>query len=240
MKAIVLAGGKGSRLKPYTALIPKPLMPIGDQTIVEILLRQLAFYGVTDVTLCTGHQAGLIEAVLGEGNRYGVKLSYRREEQPLGTIGPLRAIAHELPERFLVMNGDILCDLDFAELARKSAEANAPLTVCVFERATKIDLGVLELDPEGSVTGFREKPTYSFWVSMGIYAMSRETLLRFVPEGEPFGFDQLMHALLAAREPIQTHPFRGQWLDIGRSDDFAEAQEEFEQNRLRYLPETKA
>ncbi|MDC3959409.1 nucleotidyltransferase family protein [Polyangium jinanense] len=240
MKAIVLAGGKGSRLKPYTALIPKPLMPIGEQTIVEILLRQLALYGVNDVTLCTGHQAGLIEAVLGEGSRYGVKLSYRREEQPLGTIGPLRAIAHELPERFLVMNGDILCDLDFAELAKRSAEANAPLTVCVFERATKIDLGVLELDPEGSVTGFREKPTYSFWVSMGIYAMSRETLLRFVPEGVPFGFDQLMHALLAARVPIQTHPFRGHWLDIGRSDDFAEAQDEFERNRPRYLPEPKA
>jgi len=240
MKAIVLAGGKGSRLKPYTALIPKPLMPIGEQMIVEILLRQLAFYGVRDVTLCTGHQAGLIEAVLGDGGRYGVELSYRREEQPLGTIGPLRAIAHELPEHFLVMNGDILCDLDFAALARTSAEAKAPLTVCVFERATKIDLGVLELDGAGSVVGFREKPTYSFWVSMGIYAMRRETLLRFVPEGAPFGFDQLMHALLAAREPIQTYPFRGHWLDIGRSDDFAEAQEEFETNRERYLPVTKA
>ncbi len=240
MKAIVLAGGKGSRLKPYTALIPKPLMPIGDQTIVEILLRQLAFAGVSDVTLCTGHQAALIEAVLGDGARYGVPLSYRREEEPLGTIGPIRAIADELPERFLVMNGDILSDLDFAGLYRASTEANAGLTVCVFERATKIDLGVLELDALGGVTGFREKPTYSFWVSMGIYAMSKEALVRFVPPGVPFGFDQLMHAMLAARVPIQTHPFRGQWLDIGRSDDFAEAQEEFERNRTRYLPETKA
>jgi NDP-sugar pyrophosphorylase family protein len=142
----------------------------------------------------------------------------------------------DLPERFLVMNGDILCDIDFAALYKTSADANAPLSVAVFERPLKIDLGVLELDGEGAVTGFREKPTVSFWVSMGIYAMSRETLARFVPANEPFGFDQLMHAMLAARVPIQTFPFRGHWLDIGRSDDFSTAQEEFEKHRERYLP----
>lgn len=236
MKAIVLAGGKGTRLLPYTALIPKPLMPIGDSTIVEILIQQLAFFGIDDVTMCTGHQAALIEAVLGDGSRYGARLSYRREQTPLGTIGPLRAMAEELPERFLVMNGDILCDLDFAALYEKNREANAPLSVAVFERPMRIDLGVLELNHEGAVTGFREKPTVSFWVSMGIYAMTRETLLKFVPPNEPFGFDQLMHALLAARMPIQTFPFHGHWLDIGRSDDFSTAQEEFEKHRERYLP----
>jgi len=236
MKAIVLAGGKGTRLLPYTALIPKPLMPIGEMTIVEILLRQLSFYGAKDVTMCTGHQAALIEAVLGDGSRYGVKLSYRREEQPLGTIGPLRVMLDELPERFLVMNGDILSNLPFSELYAASDAKSASLTVAVYERPLKIDLGVLELDSEGAVTDFREKPTVPFWVSMGLYVMSRETLRRFVPLGEPFGFDQLMHAMLAAREPIHTFPFRGHWLDIGRSDDFSEAQGEFEKNRPLYLP----
>jgi NDP-mannose synthase len=235
MKAIVLAGGKGTRLLPYTALIPKPLMPIGDRTIVEVLLHQLAFYGARDVTMCLGHQAALIEAVLGDGSRYGVNISYRREEQPLGTIGPLRALVNELPERFLVMNGDILSDLDFSAFYAAAGEAKALLTVAVQQRPLKIDLGVIEVGPDGTIAGFREKPTVPFWVSMGIYAMRREAL-ELVPEDGPFGFDQLVHAMLAARAPIQTYTFRGHWLDIGRSDDFAEAQGEFEQNRARYLP----
>ncbi|MCC6556173.1 MAG: nucleotidyltransferase family protein, partial [Polyangiaceae bacterium] len=178
----------------------------------------------------------LIEAVVGGGERYGLRIAYRREEEPLGTVGPLRATAADLPERFLVMNGDILCDLDFAELHRAGAAVGAPLTVAVCERASKIDLGVLDLDPGGRVIGFREKPTFTFWVSMGVYSMSRD-VLRFIPEGKPFGFDDLMHALLAEGAPIGTFPFRGHWLDIGRSDDFADAQAEFEEHRARYLPE---
>lgn len=235
MKAVLLAGGKGSRLLPYTAIIPKPLMPIGEETIVEILLAQLARAGVTDVVMCVGHQAHLIEAVAGDGARYGLRVVYRREEQPLGTVGPLRQIEADLPERFLVMNGDILCDLDFAALHRASADSGAPLTVAVCERESKIDLGVLDLDERGEVTGFREKPTYRFWVSMGVYVMTRD-VFRFVPEGRAFGFDDLMHALIAERAKIHTFPFRGHWLDIGRSDDFADAQEEFERHRERYLP----
>ncbi|EYF06999.1 nucleotidyltransferase family protein [Chondromyces apiculatus] len=236
MKAVLLAGGKGSRLRPYTALIPKPLMPIGDHTVVEILLRQLARAGVTEVLMCVGHQAALIEGVIGAGDRYGLKIAYRREEEPLGTVGPLRAYANELPERFLVMNGDILCDLDFKALYAAGERSEAPLTVAVCERTSRVDLGVLDLDDGGQVVGFREKPTYTFWVSMGIYAMGRE-VLQFIPEGRPFGFDELMGALLGAKAPVATFPFRGHWLDIGRNDDFADAQSEFEQHRERYLPE---
>ena len=236
MKAVLLAGGKGSRLRPYTALIPKPLMPIGDHTVVEILLRQLARAGVTDVIMCVGHQAALIEAVVGEGGRYGLRIAYRREDEPLGTVAPLRAFAGELPERFLVMNGDILCDLDFAALHRAGEASGAPLTVAVCERASKIDLGVLDLDAEGRVVGFREKPSFTFWVSMGAYVMSLD-VLQFIPEGRPFGFDDLMHALLDAGAAVGTFHFRGHWLDIGRSDDFADAQAEFELHRERYLPE---
>jgi NDP-sugar pyrophosphorylase family protein len=236
MKAVLLAGGKGSRLRPYTALIPKPLMPIGDHTVVEILLRQLARAGVDEVIMCVGHQAALIEAVVGAGDRYGLRIRYRREEQPLGTVGPLQANAADLPERFLVMNGDILCDLDFKALYRASEASGAPLTVAVCERASKIDLGVLDLDPGGRVVGFREKPTFTFWVSMGIYAMTRE-VLRYIPADRSFGFDDLMHALIGAGSAVATFPFRGHWLDIGRSDDFADAQAEFEEHRERYLPE---
>jgi NDP-sugar pyrophosphorylase family protein len=211
-------------------------MPIGETTVVEILLRQLARAGVGDVMMCVGHQAALIEAVVGSGERYGLRIACRREEEPLGTVGPVRAFEADLPERFLVMNGDILCDLDFAALHRAGEASGAPLTVAVCERASKIDLGVLDLDPGGRVTGFREKPTFTFWASMGVYAMSRE-ILRYIPAGRAFGFDDLMHALLAAGAPVSTFPFRGHWLDIGRSDDFADAQAEFEQHRERYLPD---
>ena len=234
MKAVLLAGGKGSRLMPYTAVMPKPLMPIGERAIVEILLAQLAAHGVDEVIMCVGHMAHLIEGVIGDGSRHGLSIVYRREEQPLGTVGPLRTIQAELPERFLVMNGDILCDLDFAALHRAGEASGAALTVAVCERASKIDLGVLDRDPSGRVVGFREKPSYTFWVSMGAYAMSRK-VLDFIPEGRPFGFDDLMHALLDAKEPIQTFEFHGHWLDIGRSDDFAQAQEEFERNAARYI-----
>lgn len=235
MKAVVLAGGRGSRLLPYTAVIPKPLMPIGEQTVIEILLRQLAHHGVREVLMCVGYQAHLIEAVIGDGARHGLSVAYRREEQPLGTVGPLREVERELPEHFLVLNGDILCDLDFAGFYREAAASGAALTVAAFERQSKIDLGVLDLDESsGRVTGFREKPSYTFWVSMGVYAMSRR-VLDFIPAGRAFGFDDLMHALLAADEPIGTHRFRGHWLDIGRSDDFAAAQEEFQRHADRYV-----
>jgi len=184
--------------------------------------------------MCVGHQGHLIEAVVGDGRRQGLSITYRHEEQPLGTVGPLRAFETDLPERFLVMNGDILCDLDFAALHRAGEAGGAPLTVAVCERASKIDLGVLDRDELGRVVGFREKPTYTFWVSMGAYAMSRE-VLDFIPVGQPFGFDDLMHALLAKKVPVHTFEFRGHWLDIGRSDDFAEAQEEFERHASRYV-----
>ena len=234
MLAVVLAGGRGSRLLPYTAVIPKPLMPIGEQTVIEILLRQLAHHGVRDVLMCVGYQAHLIQAVIGDGARLGLSVAYRREDQPLGTVGPLREVQGELPERFLVLNGDILCDLDFAEFHRQAAASGAALTVAAFERQSRIDLGVLDLDDGGRVTGFREKPTYTFWVSMGVYAMSRR-VLDFIPAGRAFGFDDLMHALLAADEPIATHRFSGHWLDIGRSDDFAAAQDEFLRHADRYV-----
>jgi len=235
MKAVLLAGGKGARLHPYTAVIPKPLMPIGEHCVVDILLRQLAHAGVREVLLCVGHQAALIEGTIGSGETYGLRITYRREAGPLGTIGPIRAHHADLPERFLVMNADILCDLDFAAFDRAGAESPAPLTIAVCKRTVQTDFGVIDRDPEGRVLGFREKPSFSYWANMGVYSMRRE-ILRFIPAERPFGFDDLMAALLAEGAPVATFPFEGSWLDIGKSEDLALAQRGFESNRERYLP----
>lgn len=235
MKAVLLAGGQGMRLRPLTARIPKPLMPLGDYTVIELLLHQFARAGVDELLMCVCHQAAVIQARIGSGERYGLRVTYRHEETPLGTVGPIRACLPDLPERFLVANGDILCDLDFADLFQTSIDSKAPLTIAACERRMSMDFGVLTIDPEGQVRDFREKPTCSFWVNMGAYVMTRE-VLQYVPEGEAFGFDDLLHVLLEARVPVTTYPFHGHWLDIGRGEDFARAQTEFDRYQERYLP----
>ena len=234
--AVVLAGGKGSRLKPFTAIIPKPLVPIGDESIVEVVLQQLAGHGFERVFMSIGHLGHLIEAVIGDGSRHGLEIEYVREPSPLGTVGPLHLMADRLPQRFLVLNGDVLTDLDFAAMLQNAEEADATLMVATYPRRVDVTLGVIDCDAEGRVTAFREKPRYDFQVSMGVYAMHRRVLAH-IPAGEAFGFDQLMHAMLAADDPVHTFDWsRGRWLDIGRHADFATAQESFAAERSRYLP----
>jgi NDP-mannose synthase len=161
MKAIILAGGMGTRLKPYTTVIPKPLVPIGETAIIEILLKRLKKFKVDEVYVCLNHFAEIIRAFLGDGTKFGLKINYSLEEQPLGTVAPIRLLK-DLPEDFLVMNGDLLTDLDFAGLFNYHLENKSLLTVSVFQRDAKIDFGVIESDPEtNKVTGFREKPEYS-------------------------------------------------------------------------------
>jgi NDP-sugar pyrophosphorylase family protein len=225
--AVMLAGGTGSRLGSLTAVIPKPLVPIGREAIAEILLRQLARHGVERVVVSTGYLGHLIQAVLGDGSRFGLDIAYVHENQPLSTVGPLWLVDAQvgLPDTFLVLNGDVLTDLDFAALLAEHQTSQRLLTVATYARSVKIDLGVLERGADGVVTGFREKPTYDFRVSMGVYGM-RRAVLDHVPQGLPFGFDQLMRALLQKGEPIGTLDWsHGRWLDIGRPDDFALAQE---------------
>lgn len=230
MHAIILAGGRGVRLRPYTTSLPKPLMPIGDEfSILDIVLTQLAQRGFDSVTLAIGYLGNLIRAYVGDGDRWGLRVDYATEDMPLGTIGPVLQVLDRLPEHFIVMNGDVLTDLDYADLLHSHIAGAAPLTVATYERHVRIDFGVLATD-RGQVTEFTEKPTLNYRVSMGVYGMSRRTLAAYTP-GIPLGFDELILDLLAGDRPPNEYRFDGYWLDIGRPDDYDRANAEFNSNR---------
>ncbi|MCW2875516.1 nucleotidyltransferase family protein [Actinacidiphila oryziradicis] len=226
MHAVILAGGKGVRLRPYTTALPKPLVPIGDQyAILEIVLRQLANSGFTSCTIAIGHLGHIIRAYVGDGSQWGLHVSYSTEDSPLGTMGPLLTMLDRLPEHFLVMNGDILTDLDFGEVLRGHRASDAPLTIATYCRKVRIDFGVLTTD-DRQVVGFTEKPTLDYRVSMGVYGLSRSALGAYTA-GLPLGFDELVLDLLAEKTPPAAHEFDGYWLDIGRPDDYDRANAEF-------------
>ena len=238
MRAVILAGGKGTRLLPYTTTIPKPLVPVGDMAIMEIVVRQLSRCGFNHITVAVNHQAQLIRAYFGDGRQWGVTIDYSMEDKPLSTMGPLKLI-DDLPDHFLVMNGDILTDLDYAGFYQSHVESGAIGTIATYKRKAKIDFGVLKYNGEKNlISGFVEKPVEHFCVSMGVYAFSRE-IMRFVPEEIPFGFDDLMLKLIAEQQDVRAHPFSGYWLDIGRPDDYDRANNEFKEIINRLLPEKK-
>jgi len=216
-----MAGGKGSRLAPYTTVLPKPLMPIEDQPILEVVIRQLSYYGFRHVTISVGHLAELIMAFFGNGRRWQVDIQYAIEDTPQGTVGSLRNI--DLPtDPFLVMNGDILTDLDYGALYRAHLQSDSLLTVAGCRRCVDVSLGVLEYSTDRLLTGFREKPRIHFDVSMGIYVMS-PAIRSVFPATGPYGFDHLVKDLLAAELPPRIFPFDGLWLDIGRKEDHESA-----------------
>ncbi|GGY99514.1 nucleotidyltransferase family protein [Streptomyces poonensis] len=226
MHAVILAGGKGVRLRPYTTALPKPLVPIGDQhAILEIVLRQLATAGFTRCTLAIGHLGQIIRAYVGDGSQWGLHVDYVTEDSPLGTMGPLLTMRDRLPESFLVMNGDILTDLDYADVLRQHRASGAPLTIATYARTVKIDFGVLTT-ADSKVVGFTEKPDLDYRVSMGVYGLSRATLDHYTA-GLPLGFDELVLDLLRAETPPHAYEFDGYWLDIGRPDDYDRANAEF-------------
>ena len=226
MRAIILAGGKGTRLRPYTTLIPKPLVPLGGKySILEIIILQLKRSGFTHITLAVNHLSQLIMAYFGDGSRLGVKLDYSLEEGELSTIGPLTLI-DDLPETFLVMNGDILCDLNYRDFFDAHVQAGSQISVSAFRRQVKIDFGVLRYSETGCLTEFQEKPAYDLDVSMGIYCINR-SVIEALPRGKKYGFDNLMIDGLANRQSIDIRPFAGYWLDIGRPDDYEYADENF-------------
>ena len=234
--AVVLAGGLGTRLRPYTTSLPKPLVPIaGELPILEIVLRQLAAGGFRRATVAIGHLGDLIQAAVGDGSRMRIEVDYATEDRPLGTIGPVVEILDRLPEHFLVLNGDILTDLDYAAVLGAHAASGAPLTIAAFERSVDTDFGVLELDGD-VVIGFQEKPSLRYSVSMGVYGLSRSTLLAY-PPGRPLGFDELVLDLLRRGLHPRTHRHEGYWLDIGRPEDYERAIEEFPQQRASLLPD---
>jgi NDP-mannose synthase len=232
-RAVVLAGGAGKRLRPYTTVLPKPLMPLGEYPILEIIIRQLASQGFDRITLAVNHQAEIVKAFFGEGERWNVRIDYSLESQPLGTMGPLRLIS-DLPENFIVMNGDVLTDLDFGVfLDRHTAEGNL-FTIAAYQRENQVDYGVLVLDGANRLRDFMEKPVHRYNVSMGVYALNC-AVLEFIPPAQLFGFDMLMLDLLQRQKPVAVRPYSGYWLDIGRPDDYMKAVDEFEQMRDRFL-----
>ncbi len=223
LSAVVLAGGKGTRLAPFTSVLPKPLMPIGKTSILELVLEQLRSAGIADVTLCVGYLSHLIKAVIGAG-KGGLRVSYVEEEEALGTAGPLRLVPG-LESTFITMNGDVLTSLDYnALVAYHIAEGNI-LTIATRERPIKIDYGVLYLGLNGAsgrVRGYVEKPEVRSVVSMGIYVLEPEAVA-YIPSHGYFDFPDLVHALLDAGEPVGAYRYDGLWFDIGRRDDYEEA-----------------
>jgi len=235
MRVIILAGGLGTRLRPYTVTLPKPLVPLGDRSILDIVLLQLQRCGVKHVTMAVNHLSHLIMAYFGNGERWGMNIDYSIEQRSLSTIGPLKLIK-DLPENFLVMNGDVLTDLGFTELFRWHIEQKADMTVAMCSRDSKIDFGVIKTDKNGNIIGFEEKPLYHHNVSMGVYAINRG-LLELVPEGVSFGFDDLMLTCLRKKRRVFGYFHDGYWLDIGRPDDYQEANDRFEELIKRLFPE---
>ena len=228
MRAIILAGGKGTRLYPYTTLIPKPLVPLGGKySILEIIIMQLKQAGFTHITLAVNHLSQLIMAYFGDGSRLGVSLDYSLEEAELSTIGPLTLI-NNLPDDFLVMNGDILCNLDYRTFFQSHVDSGSHVSVASYRREVKVDFGVLDVDAAGRLTGFREKPVFDFDVSMGIYCINR-AVIAALPHGLRYGFDHLMLDRLANQQPVHIRPFAGYWLDIGRPDDYEHANTHFDE-----------
>jgi NDP-mannose synthase len=233
VQAIILAGGKGTRLKPYTTVLPKPLMPVGDYPILEILIRQLAFFGVDRIVVAVGHLKELIQAFLGDGERWKVRISYSFEDQPLGTAGPLKRVPR-VDEDFLVMNGDVLTNLNFRKFFETHQQQGNLCTIATYAKPVAIDLGVLSLNDANEVIEYIEKPTLHYQVSTGVYAFNKK-ILDYIPGGEYFDFPELIMTLLRDGKTVKSYPFNGLWLDIGRTEDYTMANQAFETHQSELL-----
>lgn len=228
LKAVILAGGKGTRLRPFTASFPKPLVPLGDTPVVEILIRRLIEFGVTDITMTLGHLAELTRAYFAHRGQLTdrMNLDFVVEETPTGTAGSV-SLVPGLDQTFLVMNGDLLTDLDFHALVDFHRANNAVITIATRQRHVKIDLGVLKFNEQHQITGYLEKPETTYDVSMGVYVYEPAALAYITP-GERLDFPDLVLNLIAAGRKVCAFPANDcQWLDIGRPDDYALAQELF-------------
>lgn len=237
MQAVILAGGKGSRLAPYTTVFPKPLMPVGDMPIVEVVLHQLKYYGINRVTLAVGHLAELIKTFFGNGKKLGLEVRYSVEDIPLGTVGPLTLI-DDLDETFLLMNGDVLTTLNYRDLIDFHRREKGAATIATKIRSVNIDFGIVKMDNSCELIDYIEKPTMDYHVSMGIYVF-QSAVLKYLKKGEYCDFPDLIKKLLANGERVISYPFEGHWLDIGRPEDYQRASEEFDLRKHEFLPGLK-
>lgn len=225
MKAIILAGGEGKRLRPYTHVLPKPLMPVGGRPILELIVGQLREAGFDDLTFAVGYLASIIQTYFDNGSRFGVNISYSLEEKKLGTAGPI-ALIDRPEDPFLVMNGDILTGLDFGAFMEAHKASGAIATLAVFQKDVPISLGVLELNDAKEITGYIEKPTLHYPVSTGMYCFD-PAVYDYIPKNEYFDLPDLVLKLVGAGEKVLGYEFDEQWLDIGRPSDYEAAEELF-------------
>jgi len=230
---VILAGGMGTRLKPYTTVLPKPLVPVGQYPILEILLRQLSEQGFRKVTLAVGHLAGIIQAYFREGQDWGLEIEYARETTPLGTAGPLARLAHTECST-LVLNGDLLTTLDFSSIVQYHNKSGAAATIGTTRRTETVQFGVIEAEVSGRITEYREKPTLNCLVSMGIYAFSPE-VREYIPKGVKFDFPALVQRLLADNKLVIGFETTSYWMDIGRPDDYEKANIDFPAMERQFL-----
>ena len=238
MKAVVLAGGKGTRLAPYTKILPKPLMPIGDMPILEVILRQMKNAGICNVILTVGHLSELLRAFFQDGHQWGLQIEYSYESCPLGTAGPL-ALIDGLDNTFLVSNGDVLTTMHFCDLINFHKEQGATATIAVHHRKVKIDLGVIQWDGSPQITGYIEKPSYDYCVSMGVYVFEPQ-VLAYIPRGQYMDFPDLVLKLIAAGEKVLGYEYEGYWQDLGRPDDYETATQDFGKMRTQFLPQEES
>lgn len=223
MKAVIQAGGQGARLRPYTMVLPKPLMPVGEQPVVELLLKWLRRNGISEVFITTGYLGHLIKAFCGDGNGWDMHIQYSDETEPLGTVGALNLVSHWLDDTFLVLNGDLITDLCLRDFRQFHQAHGGPLSLATTNKAVQLDMGVIQHKGD-RIVGFKEKPTLNYRVNMGLYLMA-PSVLDWIPKGMPFGFDHLIHQMLMDDQAVHAYQHDGSWLDIGRPEDFARAQE---------------
>lgn len=237
MRAVLLAGGEGQRLRPYTSVLPKPLMPVGDRPIMDVIVRQLRAAGAARITVATGYLAELIEVFFGDGSKYGVAIDYFREEEPLGTVGSL-ALIDGLDDDFLVMNGDVLTNLDYRRLLEDHRRSDAVATIATQRREVEISLGVLRFEDEGDptrLTDYVEKPRIDYQASMGVYCFSPEVINHIEP-GVRLDFPDLVLRLVQRGFTVRAWPSSDYWRDIGRHDDYEMALDDFDRIRAQILP----
>lgn len=224
-QAVILAGGKGTRLKPYTISMPKPLVPLGGKPILENVILNLKKNGFSKIILTVNHMADMIISYFGNGSKFGIKIDYTVEEKPLSTMGPLK-LCKNLEDDFLVINGDVLTDLNLSLFFKEHINNSELFTIASKKRIEKIDYGVLKVDNESILTAMEEKPEKEFLVSMGIYAINKKAL-DYIPENKFFGFDHLMAKLLREKKSVKVFCYDGYWLDIGRPSDYEKAVSKF-------------
>ncbi len=236
VQAVILAGGKGTRLRPYTTVLPKPLMPVGDYPVIEIIMRQLKDAGVREVILAVGYMSQLFQSFFQDGGRYGLKIDYSFEERPLGTAGPIALAIEKLRDDFLVMNGDLLTTLNYGNIFAFHKKMKAAATIGLYRREVKIDFGVVETGPHGRLARYIEKPVYNFDVSMGVNVLNKKAVEPYLKAGEYLDIPDLMMRLHTDGHPVFCYSEPCYWLDIGRVDDYQTATEIFESRQSEFFP----